>query len=84
MIMDYVAAAAHFSRPRNSHSTVVVEALRRAIQKLHADDLVFGDLREPNVLVSGQSVMLVDFDWCGKAGEARHPSDVNLADRSIS
>lgn len=22
--------------------------------------------------------MLVDFDWCGKVGEARYPVDINL------
>ncbi|KAF5390731.1 hypothetical protein D9757_004562 [Collybiopsis confluens] len=30
-------------------------------------NLVFGDLREPNVIVSqpGESICLVDFEWCG-------------------
>ncbi|KAI0089695.1 hypothetical protein BDY19DRAFT_119915 [Irpex rosettiformis] len=57
-----------------------VQALRRAVRVLHDEDLVFGDLREPNVLVTedGASAMLVDFDWCGKVGEARYPNDINL------
>lgn len=28
------------------------------------------DLRDPNILCNGESVMLVDFDWGGKDGEA--------------
>ncbi|KAI0094198.1 hypothetical protein BDY19DRAFT_8862 [Irpex rosettiformis] len=62
-----------------------VQALRRAIRILHEDNLVFGDLREPNVLVTedGTSAMLVDFDWCGKEGEVRYPNDVNLNREAI-
>ena len=64
----------------------VIHSLRRAVQLLHEDDLVFGDLRKPNILVCGKgsdaSVMLVDFDWCGKEGEARYPSDILLQGRS--
>ncbi|KAH9948021.1 hypothetical protein B0H21DRAFT_708046 [Amylocystis lapponica] len=55
-----------------------IESLRWALTKLHADDFVFGDLRAPNVLIVDDRVVLVDFDWCGKAGEARYPSDIAL------
>ncbi|KAH9948020.1 hypothetical protein B0H21DRAFT_735808 [Amylocystis lapponica] len=55
-----------------------IESLRRALTALHANDFVFGDLRAPNVLIVDDRVVLVDFDWCGKAGEARYPSDIAL------
>ncbi|KAL5632279.1 hypothetical protein ACGC1H_000325 [Rhizoctonia solani] len=49
-----------------------------ALEILHAHNLVFGDLRQPNVLVTqalrGQ---LVDFDWCGVQGQARYPIGIN-------
>lgn len=56
-----------------------VEDVERAIELLHSEGLVFGDLRSPNILhVKGGGAMLVDFDWAGKAGEVRYPLDINL------
>ncbi|KAH9918870.1 uncharacterized protein B0H18DRAFT_882474 [Fomitopsis serialis] len=55
-----------------------VASLRAAVRTLHERGFVFGDLRHPNVLVVGERMVLIDFDWCGKAGEARYPSDILL------
>ncbi|KAI9060335.1 hypothetical protein FKP32DRAFT_1578155 [Trametes sanguinea] len=53
-------------------------ALREAIGLLHERNLVFGDLREPNVLlIKGGGLMLVDFDWCGEEGTVTYPGDMN-------
>ncbi|KAJ7447366.1 hypothetical protein B0H11DRAFT_1636574, partial [Mycena galericulata] len=52
--------------------------LGNAIDKLHAEKLVFGDLRPPNIIVHNSSVHLVDFDWAGRVGEARYPSTINM------
>ena len=55
-------------------------SLRRAVDVLHEHNFVFGDLRAPNVLTTPDGrVLLVDFDWCGKVGEARYPSEVWMA-----
>ena len=55
--------------------------LRMAIETLHAKGFVHGDLREPNVLVTKEAdVKIIDFDWCGKVGEARYPSNINFGD----
>ncbi|QRV79743.1 hypothetical protein RhiJN_07758 [Ceratobasidium sp. AG-Ba] len=63
-----------------------LEPLRQDVEKalkiLHEADLVFGDLRAPNVVVSESdagrpSGMLVDFDWCGREGEVRYPAAMN-------
>ncbi|CAE7198180.1 unnamed protein product [Rhizoctonia solani] len=55
------------------------EDIDKAIALLHAHDFVFGDLREPNVMVlpTGKA-MLVDFDWCGKGMGARYPFEMNM------
>jgi len=57
----------------------------RALNLLHENDLVFGDLREPNVLYlpeDGGRVLLVDFDRAGRDGKDRYPAclkpDANL------
>ena len=49
------------------------EQTKEAIKKLHDGGFVFGDLRPPNVLFSGGRVLLIDFDWAGKSGEAQYP-----------
>ncbi|KAG8685675.1 hypothetical protein FRC11_010231, partial [Ceratobasidium sp. 423] len=61
----------------------VSEDITRALSILHAEDLVFGDLRPPNVMLvrddAGTIVgaKLIDFDWCGKHQEERYPFDMN-------
>ncbi|KAH9916962.1 uncharacterized protein BXZ73DRAFT_53557 [Epithele typhae] len=54
-----------------------------AVALLHEHDLVFGDLRPGNLIaVAGEDrVVLIEFDWCGKVGEARYPRDINFNDR---
>ncbi len=40
--------------------------LRMAVKLLHDNEFVFGDLREPNIIVrGGTELYLIDFDWCG-------------------
>jgi len=53
-----------------------VESLRRAVRALHGAGLVFGDLREPNILITEGGVKLVDFDWSGKEGQVHYPIDI--------
>jgi len=55
----------------------VREKTEKAIQKLHDAQLVFGDLRAVNVMVSGDKVFLIDFDWAGKVNEARYPLNLS-------
>lgn len=82
VVMDYVNSCED-ETIREYPGAVV--ALRQAVRLLHRNDLVFGDLREPNVLVTGkdEGMMLVDFDWCGREGEARYPCGINLDVDSI-
>lgn len=48
--------------------------LRALMKKFHDQGLCHGDLRSPNIACEGQSVMLLDFDWGGKEGEACYPT----------
>jgi hypothetical protein len=60
----------------------VYEDIRDAITLLHSDNLVFGDLRTPNIMVvpsgSGRCRgMLIDFDWVGEHGVGRYPASLD-------
>ena len=47
--------------------------IEQALKALHDQQLVFGDLRAPNIMISGSYVYLIDFDWAGKVNEACYP-----------
>jgi hypothetical protein len=61
------------------------EDIRDAIKVLHSDNLVFGDLRTPNIMVvpSGPGTdarcrgMLLDFDWVADHGIGRYPASLD-------
>ncbi|KAG8909993.1 hypothetical protein FRC00_009054 [Tulasnella sp. 408] len=63
-----------------------LEDVQEALRVLHKENLVFGDLRRPNIIVCKRDVpgggttlggMLVDFDWAGKHDEQRYPPMLN-------
>ena len=58
---------------------IISEEVRRAVRLLHEHNIVFGDLRDPNILYdeSKHRVALVDFDWAGRDGESRYPPTLN-------
>ncbi|CAE6494428.1 unnamed protein product [Rhizoctonia solani] len=57
--------------------------IKRALSLLHDQELVFADLRRPNVMLVKDATgkvagaKLVDFDWCGKHLEGRYPLSIN-------
>ncbi|KAJ1307067.1 hypothetical protein OPQ81_008046 [Rhizoctonia solani] len=61
----------------------VSDDIDRALSLLHAQDLVFGDLRAPNIMLAMDGdgkvtgAWLIDFDWCGKHQVDRYPFDMN-------
>lgn len=87
VVMDFVEGQDAHYQFANMHLPPSVRAdIEKAKNVLHDDGWVFGDLRRPNIMVipkrheSGEGVfgaMLVDFDWVGKAGEARYPLVLN-------
>ncbi|THV06215.1 hypothetical protein K435DRAFT_744024 [Dendrothele bispora CBS 962.96] len=75
VVMDWVTGE-HVPKVKD---VGMIQSLREAVELLQKHGLVFGDLRAPNVLVKPEkTIMLVDFDWCGPAGAARYPSDLNM------
>ena len=46
-------------------------SLKAALDALHEKDLVFGDLREPNIIITRDKLKLLDLDWCAKEGVGR-------------
>jgi len=79
--MDYMSSALHPSHsPKLPHLCDQWAAdLKHLVQAFHEMDLVHEDLREPNILCVGEKVMLIDFDWGGRVGEACYPA-VTLTD----
>ena len=58
------------------------EKLRTAVRTLHDANFVHGDLQVPNILVTEDGGMKVtDLDWCGRDGEVRYPSNINMNKR---
>jgi hypothetical protein len=57
---------------------VAFEQVEKAVLTLHGEDIVFGDLRLPNIVVKDEGkVMLIDFDWCGRHGVGTYPVSLN-------
>jgi serine/threonine protein kinase len=51
-----------------------LEEVRRILNHLHYNDLVFGDLRGANIMITrNNKVKFVDFDWAGNEGVSRYP-----------
>lgn len=91
IVMEYVANTDLYdylrlpsTKPESSELQAIHRDMEKAVEMLHEENLVFGDLRAPNVIVvkRGEETggMLVDFDWCGTEGEARYPPGMNEAD----
>ena len=59
-------------------SAEVKTALKTAVEVMQVKNLVHGDLRPQNILVVGNKVRLLDFDWAGNEGTARYPKALNL------
>jgi len=75
VVMEYMSNAKplHYflllsPRPPPPNADVVRRDVRKALDLLHGQDFVFGDLRQINVLYSSndERAFLVDFDWVGK------------------
>ncbi|KZT67581.1 hypothetical protein DAEQUDRAFT_729022, partial [Daedalea quercina L-15889] len=75
IVMDYVNG----DMATASLAAATASSLRKAVEMLHADGFVFGDLREPNVMIAEDGkVKLIDFDWSGRVGEVRYPHDIAM------
>ncbi|KIJ62128.1 hypothetical protein HYDPIDRAFT_176673 [Hydnomerulius pinastri MD-312] len=56
--------------------------LQQAITQLHTAGFVFGDLRQPNIIVTPQKsvvAQLIDFDWAGRDGDVMYPVAISTS-----
>jgi serine/threonine protein kinase len=77
VVMDYVDGDT-LALAKSTMSKAMIETVRAELKHvltlLHDKELVFGDLRPPNVMITkGKRVMLIDFDWAGIAGQVQYP-----------
>ena len=76
VIMAYIDGSSMY---QSHFSTNDLDRVRKAMEILHMENLVFGDLRVNNIFKpnDGSEVLLVDFDWCGEHGVGRYPPSLN-------
>jgi len=78
VVMEYVDGNTFAVAKQNMSEGLVKtvqSAVRKALEVLHSNSLVFGDLRPPNVMIASDGkVKLIDFNWAGEEGQATYPS----------
>jgi len=74
--MRYVESAVQINHSPllPTHKQIWKNQLQTLMNNFHEQNLVHGDLRGPNIVCEGTSVMLLDFDWGGRLGEACYPT----------
>jgi len=74
--MEYIASAVPITRSPglNAHAVRWFSELETLVGKFHEEGLVHGDLRDANLMGDGDTMLLVDFDWGGMAGEVFYPT----------
>jgi hypothetical protein len=73
VVMDYVSSD---PTQQGNLQEMWKGGLKKGVELLHRHNLVFGDLRLPNLLMYKGAIMFIDFDWCGEDGVARYPGDI--------
>lgn len=76
VVMEYLDGnTAHDIYSDKPLPTHLFRIVRRAIRLLHENNIVFGDLRPQNIMISGDrsKARLIDFDWCGEHQISRYP-----------
>ncbi|THV02621.1 hypothetical protein K435DRAFT_652988 [Dendrothele bispora CBS 962.96] len=75
VVMDFLDGRSAIDSPPPPNAR---KDIKTALDILHGNGFVFGDLREPNIVYHKASdgkykAKLIDFDWCGKEGVAFYP-----------
>ncbi|KAJ6501824.1 hypothetical protein DFH09DRAFT_850861, partial [Mycena vulgaris] len=74
----WVVVMQYIPQTRKAPASNAFEKLRTTVNKMHAKQFVFGDLRQPNVLIDQDgSLLLIDFDWSGRVGTKHYPMRIN-------
>jgi hypothetical protein len=72
VVMDYLDEARMRDSRKDRDTPSLRDQLELVLEVLKNKDFVHGDLRAPNILVAGGKILVLDFDWAGKAGEATY------------
>jgi len=75
VVMEYLdGITANQAQKLDQLPPTFLEDVQRILNHLHDNDLVFGDVRSANIMITrNNKVKFVDFDWAGKAGVSRYP-----------
>lgn len=83
VVMDYLDPTVYTRLlPSLLPNLMLLEEIRQAVQILHSEGFVHGDVRGPNMMAchtgaGGSNVMLVNFDWAGREGDVRYPPNID-------
>ena len=72
VVMEYLLGWAMLGEMPPKKRQKYKEKLEAALHIIHDHDFVHGDVRCPNILISGDDINFIDFDHCGQEGEARY------------
>lgn len=86
LLMEKIEGALPYIKIRNElsteHRTTIARDVANAMNTLHEQGLVHGDVRLPNILVTKKNMLLrtylIDFEFAGRAGEAMYPANLDL------
>jgi hypothetical protein len=53
------------------------KAFKEAVERMHDAGFVHGNLHSDNILVDGDKICILGFDWAGVDGEARYPVELD-------
>ncbi|KAL5500936.1 hypothetical protein ACEPAH_9323 [Sanghuangporus vaninii] len=81
VVMDRVHGKRMCDESKNGLPRKVFDDLEKALTIIHDKDVVFGDLRDTNVMITKSDVeveaKLIDFDWADEDGKGRYPALIN-------
>lgn len=72
--MEYIDSGLPITHATAAHQGCWTKELEDVVARFHSEGLVHGDLRDANILCKGDLMMIIDFDWGGKEGEAFYPT----------
>ena len=75
VVMEYLdGMTANQAQKLDQLPSTFLNDVRSILNHLHNNDLVFGDVRSANIMITrNHKVKFVDFDWAGKAGVSCYP-----------
>ena len=82
IIMDLIQGEPLWIADVPPNDTRILEDVTSAVELLHTENLVFGDLRPQNIIAKAEGgALLIDFDIVGEDGKDRYPATLNNDER---